>query len=50
MLPIALSHGFAVAFTLAAVAVVVLVAGLMFGSWARRGRARKITRDGTDDE
>ena len=31
--------------TFAAVAVVVLAAGLMFGAWARRGSSRKITRD-----
>jgi hypothetical protein len=42
---LALSHGLTVGLTLAAVAVVVLAAGLMFGSWARRGSSRKITRD-----
>jgi hypothetical protein len=47
---IALQHGTAVGLTMAAVAIVVLVAGLMFGAWARRGSSRSITRDRSGDE
>lgn len=46
---LALSHDAGVALSLATVAVVVLVVGLIGGYWARRGSDRRIIRDDGDE-
>jgi hypothetical protein len=47
---LALSHGLTVGLSIAAVAVVVLLVGLLGGYWARRGSARHIIRDEPKDD